>query len=172
MKALGLQKEGLPREVNFDQTQKETTQYAYYTIKSHLKEILDQNPKSKFILTGHSLGGALAILFTGVLMMHEEEQMLDKLEGVYTFGQPRVGDEEFGKFMKSSLKKYEVNYERYVYCNDMVPRLPFDDETLMFKHFGACRYYDSFYRGKVSYNFHIKILWSLYIFFNLVTHMI
>ncbi|XP_009101824.1 uncharacterized protein LOC103828005 isoform X2 [Brassica rapa] len=150
MKALGLQKEGWPKDVNFDQTQNETTQYAYYTIMHHLKEILDQNPASKFILTGHSLGGALAILFTAVLMMHDEEQMLDKLEGVYTFGQPRVGDEEFGKFMKNSLKKYEVMYERYVYCNDMVPRLPFDDKTLMFKHFGACLYYDSFYRGKDS----------------------
>ena len=86
MKALGLQKEGWPKDVNFDQTQNETTQYAYYTIMHHLKEILDQNPASKFILTGHSLGGALAILFTAVLMMHDEEQMLDKLEGVYTFG--------------------------------------------------------------------------------------
>ncbi|KAJ0262559.1 Alpha/beta-Hydrolases superfamily protein [Hirschfeldia incana] len=148
MKALGLQKEGWPKDVNFDQNQ--TTQYAHYTIMHHLKDILDENPASKFILTGHSLGGALAILFTAVLMIHDEEQMLDKLEGVYTFGQPRVGDEEFGKFMKDSLEKYEVMYERYVYCNDMVPRLPFDDKTLMFKHFGACLYYDSFYRGKVE----------------------
>ncbi|CAN8287600.1 unnamed protein product [Cochlearia groenlandica] len=150
MKALGLQKEGWPKEINFDQTQEDTTPFAYYTIRRHLKEILDQNPTSKFILTGHSLGGALAILFTSVLVMHDEEQMLDRLEGVYTFGQPRVGDDEFGKFMKGSLKKYDVKYERYVYGNDMVPRLPFDDKTLMFKHFGPCLYCDSFYRGKVE----------------------
>ncbi|EOA12516.1 hypothetical protein CARUB_v10026339mg [Capsella rubella] len=165
LKALGLQKEGWPKEVNLDQTQNETTLYAYYTVRRNLKEILGQNPTSKFILTGHSLGGALAILFTAVLVMHEEEKMLERLEGVYTFGQPRVGDEEFGTFMKDSLKKFDVKYERYVYCNDMVPRLPFDDKTLMFKHFGACLYYDSFYNGKVEEEEpnknYFNILWAI-----------
>ncbi|EFH70924.1 lipase class 3 family protein [Arabidopsis lyrata subsp. lyrata] len=83
------------------------------------------------------LGGALAILFTAVLMMHDEKKMLERLEGVYTFGQPR-------------LKEFDVKYKRYVYCNDMVPRLPFDDKTLMFKHFGDCLYCNSFYKGKVE----------------------
>lgn len=170
MKALGLQKEGWPKEVNLDQTQEETTQYAYYTIRRYLRDILDQNPTSKFILTGHSLGGALAILFTALLVMHDEEQMLERLEGVYTFGQPRVGDEEFGIFMKDALEKFDVKYERYVYCNDMVPRLPFDDKTLMFKHFGPCLYFDSFYRGKVwLYKLQIYDVVSFQ-FFELVTH--
>lgn len=107
------------------------------------------NGDSKFILTGHSLGGALAILFVAVLILHEEEWLLDKLEGFYTYGQPRVGDQKFGEFMKDKLRKYDVRYMRYVYGNDLVPRIPYDDKSLFFKHFGPCLYFNSLYHGQV-----------------------
>ncbi|KAL2931715.1 Lipase [Bienertia sinuspersici] len=150
MKALGLQTYdedvvGWPNEIEMGN---EKPQYAYYTIRHVLKNILKENKNAKFLLVGHSLGGALAILFASVLILHEEKELLDQLEGVYTFGQPRVGDEEFGDFMKKKLKAYNVDYYRYVYCNDMVPRLPYDDKTLLFKHFGPSLYYDSCYKGK------------------------
>ncbi|KAE9600027.1 hypothetical protein Lal_00045434 [Lupinus albus] len=147
MCALGLQKnKGWPKEIDQNSTHK---LYAYYTIREKLKEMLDTNKDAKFIVTGHSLGGALAILFASVLILHGETCLLKKLEGVYTFGQPRVGDEKFGEFMKENLRKYEVRYMRYVYCNDIVPRVPYDDKTLYFKHFGDSIYFNSLYQGQV-----------------------
>ncbi|XP_021766010.1 uncharacterized protein LOC110730519 [Chenopodium quinoa] len=149
MKALGLQNTkdsvGWPKDI---ESSNEKTQFAYYKIRQVLRNIIQENKDAKFVVAGHSLGGALAILFASVLILHDEKELLDRLEGVYTFGQPRVGDEQFGDFMKKNLKAYNVKYCRYVYCNDMVPRLPLDDKTLLFKHFGPCLYYDSLYRGK------------------------
>ncbi|XVE94910.1 hypothetical protein REPUB_Repub02eG0050400 [Reevesia pubescens] len=147
MKALGLQKnQGWPKEI---QQGSEQHQFAYYTLREKLREVLRENQETKFILTGHSLGGALAILFAAVLMLHEEEWLLEKLDGIYTFGQPRVGDKKFGEFMKEKLRKFDVKYFRYVYSSDMVPRIPNDDKTLFFKHFGTCLYFNSCYKGKV-----------------------
>lgn len=152
MKALGLQKNtGWPKEI-IDQSSTSGEPhhlYAYYTIREKLRVMLEAKEDAKFILTGHSLGGALAILFAAVLTLHEEEWLLNKLEGVYTFGQPRVGDSRFGEFIKDKLRKYDVRYMRYVYCNDVVPRVPYDDKTLFFKHFGACLYFNSLYHGQV-----------------------
>ncbi|KAH7679396.1 Triacylglycerol lipase protein [Dioscorea alata] len=147
MKALGLQKAtGWPKEININN---KNQAFAYYTIREKLRGILSDKNKAKFIVTGHSLGGALAILFPAILMLHEEKEMMERLEGVYTFGQPRVGDEKLGKFMEENLDRKKTRYFRFVYCNDLVPRVPYDDSTLLFKHFGTCIYYNSFYKGKV-----------------------
>jgi hypothetical protein len=48
------------------------------------------------------------------------------------------------------LKKHKVKYLRYVYCNDMVPRVPFDNNSFFYKHFWECKYYTSWYKEKVS----------------------
>ena len=147
MKALGLQKSsGWPKTID----QRSRPPFAYYVIREKLREVLHQNRNAKFIVTGHSLGGALAILFPTILAMHEEEQILSRMEAVYTFGQPRVGDVKLGQFAEMHIDQPKRRYHRFVYCNDLVPRVPYDDKTLLFKHFGKCLYYNSIYRGKVS----------------------
>ncbi|KAE8675696.1 rab proteins geranylgeranyltransferase component A-like [Hibiscus syriacus] len=101
---------------------------------------------------------AMAIMFPSVLMLHEEKWLLDRLDGVYTFGQPRVGDEKFGEYMKENMRKFDVKYFRYVYCNDMVPRVPYDDKNTLFKHFGSCPFFNSFYVGKVRQKYDFRHL--------------
>jgi hypothetical protein len=122
---------------------------AYYAVKSKLKSLLKEHKNAKFVVTGHSLGGALAILFPTVLLLHEEEEIMQRLLGVYTYGQPRVGNKELGSFIEAHLDYPVPKYFRVVYCNDLVPRLPYDDKTFLYKHFGPCLYYDSLYIEKV-----------------------
>lgn len=154
MKALGLTKNtGWPKNIH----QEESKPIAYYVIREKLRQVLDKNRNARFLVTGHSLGGALAILFPSILALHEEVDLLKRLEGVYTFGQPRVGDAEFGTFVKSKLDT-EKTYFRYVYSNDVVPRVPYDDKALMFKHFSDCLYYNVFYKGKVSISLFVLYL--------------
>ncbi|KAB1220228.1 hypothetical protein CJ030_MR3G017052 [Morella rubra] len=63
-KALGMQKEynGFPKEIEQRSDQR---QFAYYAIRERLIDMLQKNENAKFVVTGHSLGGALAVLRGG-----------------------------------------------------------------------------------------------------------
>lgn len=122
---------------------------AYYAVRSKLKSLLEEHKNAKFVVTGHSLGGALAILFPTVLVLHEEMEVMRRLLGMYTFGQPRVGDRQLQRFIEEHLDHPYPKYFRVVYCNDVVPRLPYDDRTFWYKHSGICLYYDSWYTEQV-----------------------
>ncbi|KAL4582277.1 hypothetical protein LXL04_006821 [Taraxacum kok-saghyz] len=150
MKALGSQKKherqaSWPLDIEEDKSGRNI--FAYYKIRKVLRQKLNENKNARFMVTGHSLGGALAVLFPAILAYHNEFELLERLEGVYTFGQPRVGDPEFCRNMEKLLGV--KRYFRFVYSNDLVPRIPFDNSDLLFKHFGYCYYFDSFYNGQV-----------------------
>ncbi len=79
-------------------------------------------------LTGHSLGGALATLATAQLL-----QSNDPVRGLYTFGQPRVGDRRFAQAFDSEFKARAF---RFVNDNDIVPELP-----SWYAHVGTLKYF-------------------------------
>ncbi|XP_077234669.1 triacylglycerol lipase OBL1-like [Tasmannia lanceolata] len=151
MKALGLQDEtdyhkGWPKEHKEEQGKP----LAYYSIRTMLSSLLQQHKNAQIIVTGHSLGGALAALFPSILMLHQEDTILSNFFGIVTFGQPRVGDSVFASYMTTQMSsKLNRSCCRVVYRYDVVPRVPFDDPISQFTHFGFCFYYTSWYKGKV-----------------------
>ncbi len=68
-------------------------------------------------MTGHSLGGALAILAAAQLQLKEDIPV----QGIYTFGQPRAGD--YG-FATAFDRGFESRAFRLVNNNDIVPMVP------------------------------------------------
>jgi hypothetical protein len=71
----------------------------------------------KIFITGHSLGGALAMLAGFLLLSHDLDGYRQNLS-ICTFGAPRVGNEDFGFWFK------DVDVVRYVNTEDVVPTVP------------------------------------------------
>ena len=95
-----------------------------------IKEALAKHNKkgTKTIwVTGHSLGGAMAVLVAAELQPNG---------GLHTFGQPRVGNAEFLKCLS------EIKYYRYRNNNDIVTAVP--PTWLFFRHGGVLRYINTF----------------------------
>ncbi len=85
-------------------------------------------------ITGHSLGGALAVLATARL---RTMQNLQTVNGLYTYGQPRVGD---AQFCTSFDQWMGANTFRFVNYKDIVPRVPFTN--LNYGDLGTFQYFN------------------------------
>jgi triacylglycerol lipase len=79
-------------------------------------------------ITGHSLGAALAAIAANLCC---DDPSL-RLQGVYTFGSPRVGDAGFGA-------RISVPVFRFRNDSDIVPHLPLG---LLFRHVGRLQFID------------------------------
>jgi triacylglycerol lipase len=85
-------------------------------------EVMDQMDSARgnaqpIWMTGHSLGGALAYLATAVLCFTDREPV----NGLYTFGQPRLGDIGFCNQCETAFG--DTHY-RFVNNEDIVTRIP------------------------------------------------
>ena len=63
-------------------------------VEAIIEQLRDQYPDTPILVTGHSLGGALAVMAAAHL--HNKYSLVEKL---YTLGQPRVGNDKFAQFM-------------------------------------------------------------------------
>jgi triacylglycerol lipase len=82
--------------------------------------------------TGHSLGGALANLAVAALIQEDYP-----VYGLYTFGQPRVGDRAFARTMNAEFKD---RYFLFINDRDIVTRVP--TRKMGYSHAGNLLYFD------------------------------
>ena len=83
---------------------------AFICVEDKIKNAVEELKDYSLYLTGHSLGGALALIATRVLNS-------DNLAACYTYGSPKVGNEEFDDDIKPPIY-------RVVNAYDIVPGSP------------------------------------------------
>ncbi|KAG8935712.1 hypothetical protein FRC02_006760 [Tulasnella sp. 418] len=94
-------------------------------ILNAVKKILSERGVSKVTLVGHSLGGAIAILDAMSLRLTLPSTTKFK---IVTYGQPRVGNQEFADY----VDRYFPDYARITNDLDIVPIVP--GRFLGFRH--------------------------------------
>ncbi|CAG8438974.1 296_t:CDS:10 [Scutellospora calospora] len=84
-------------------------------IRNEISKLTKQYPDYKVVVTGHSLGGALAVFAALDIKQYFEECN----PYLYTYGEPRVGNSDFASFVNK-----ELPFVRRVICqDDIVPHL-------------------------------------------------
>ncbi|WP_199829638.1 lipase family protein [Streptomyces sp. MMG1121] len=114
----------------------EALRSVYPDIAATLAELRTDGQSVYF--TGHSLGGALAMLAGARMYLEAPHHAAD---GVYTFGQPRTCDRLLADAFHEG---FGGRMYRFVNNNDIVPQLPPEP---VFTHVRALRYIDS--KGRV-----------------------
>jgi triacylglycerol lipase len=119
---------------------------AVNSIWRELWKILDQQRGQRSLwVTGHSLGGALATLAVAKIRLEKAHPV----DGLYTFGQPRVGDADFAYRFDQDFKDRTF---RFVNNQDIVPRVPL--RVLNYHDTGTFKFFDQY--GKLD----VKATWE------------
>jgi len=88
--------------------------------------LTDLYPSFQVVVTGHSLGGAVATLLA-LMLKNPEWGIQDKVQ-LYTFGCPRVGNEAFAVCASDILGR---NSSRITHSHDIIPHSP---STMRYQH--------------------------------------
>lgn len=100
---------------------------------TEVRRLLALTPSAAVYTTGHSLGGAVAMIAAYVLEYDEKIP----ISGVYSYGSPRVGNKEFATYYNQGQ---HLSW-RVTHNNDPVPHLP--PEAFGFTHIANEVYYNA-----------------------------
>ena len=92
---------------------------AYEDLRGDVEKVLQQSAGKTIWVTGHSLGGAMAVICATRIKQERLGQ-----PRIVTFGQPRVGDKAVATWID---RAFPNSYQRFVNDNDVVARLPYSN---------------------------------------------
>jgi len=128
--------EALGLHFMYDQYQQKAQQShdtsLYLSMYGVLNQMLQIVPHKKIWVTGHSMGAALASLFVAQLLLNDDK-LLENFGGLYTYGQPRCGNEDYCKLFHD-LEKQGLVY-RVVNKKDIITKVPL--EIMKYSHHGC-----------------------------------
>jgi len=90
---------------------------SYQPLKRQIQIVLNDIAPEEIWITGHSLGGALAVVCAFDLISNENRE----ISGVMTFGQPMVAGRQLANYLDEKLVG---RYAHFVNNADVVPRMP------------------------------------------------
>jgi predicted lipase len=113
-----------------------------YVVMKAAKALIAQYPNAAILITGHSLGGALATFAALDLKRHVS---FSNPINFYTFGSPRMGNQAFTDYV---IKMFpEGGYKRVTHYTDVVVQTP--PRQMGFNHAGnEIWYYNDAFDGK------------------------
>lgn len=118
---------------------------AYNSVREAMFKAAKETPHKQIIVTGHSLGAALATMCA----VDIKYNLSDKSVSVYTFGSPKVGNADFAKF----YNKHVPQTYRVVNSVDVVPNLPPNIPLVVsYEHVGELHHLGDLQASQVSAN--------------------
>jgi len=112
-----------------------------YVLLKALRNLITAHPTANILLTGHSLGGALA---TFAALDLKRQINPPNFINFYTFGSPRIGNQAFTDYV---MNTYPSQYQRVTHYTDVVVQVP--PRQMGFNHAGnEVWYYSSDFNGK------------------------
>lgn len=90
---------------------------AYLSLQFQVEKLLDRRKPKHLWVTGHSLGGAIAVACAYDIVSGDKYP----LDGVVTFGQPMLAQRDLAEYLDRELLG---RYARFVNEADVVPRVP------------------------------------------------
>ncbi|KAL8778747.1 MAG: hypothetical protein Q9213_007260, partial [Squamulea squamosa] len=89
-----------------------------HAVMENMKKAVKRHPSYRIIVTGHSLGGAIATIAAAELRRIDDH--FARETELYTFGSPRIANKEAARWLsEQSPYSWRITNE-----NDLVPRLP------------------------------------------------